>query len=261
MKILKKTVIWIITLLYLVLVVGFVGNRYENQLCNTIDVSIEDSLSTGFLIRNDIIELLERNHVGYLGVPLSKIKLEAIEDIILRNQIVRECKAYTGVNGTLHIDISQRTPYVRIIEQNGKGYYLDPEGNVLNLSPRCSPLVLVVNGYIHSSIKVGQPINVHNLSESKNNGKIREIFELTSYIHNNKLWNAQFLQVYVNKSGEFELVPRIGPHIIVLGPIDDYREKLDKLEIFYKEGLNNIGWNQYLKINLKYKDQVVCTKI
>ena len=261
MKILKKTVIWIITLLYLVLVVGFVGNRYENQLCNTIDVSIEDSLSTGFLIRNDIIELLERNHVGYLGVPLSKIKLEAIEDIILRNQIVRECKAYTGVNGTLHIDISQRTPYVRIIEQNGKGYYLDPEGNVLNLSPRCSPLVLVVNGYIQSSIKVGQPINVHNLPESKNNVKIREIFELTSYIHGNKLWNAQFLQVYVNKSGEFELIPRVGPHIIVLGPIDDYREKLDKLEIFYKEGLNNIGWNQYLKINLKYKDQVVCTKI
>ncbi len=261
MKKLKKAVIWIVTLLYLILAVGFVANRYENQLCNSIVVSIEDSLKTGFLIRDDIINLLETEHITYLGVPLYLLDLDAIEFVIQSNQIVSSCKAYTGVNGTLHVDISQRTPFVRVIEQNGKGYYLDKEGNVLNLSSRYSPHVLVVNGNIRSSVKVGQPVNVKSLPDSRNNNKLREIYELTSYINSNKLWNSQFLQIYVNKSGEFEMVPRVGPHIIILGPIDDYREKFDKLEIFYKEGLNNIGWNQYLNINLKYKDQVVCTKI
>ncbi len=261
MKKLKKTVIWIITVLYLLLAVGFVGNRYENQLCNNIIVSIEDSLKTGFLIRDDIKKLLETKGISYLGVPLYQLNLEAIEKAIASNQIVNCCKAYTATNGSLHIEISQRTPYVRVIEKSGKGYYFDPQGNVLNLSPRYSPHVLVVNGYIRSSVKVGEPVNVLDLSDSKQDNRLKEIYELTSYIKNNKLWNSQFLQIYVNESGEYELIPRIGPHIIILGSIQDYREKLEKLEIFYKEGLNNIGWNQYLKINLKYKDQVVCTKI
>ena len=261
MKKLKRMAIWIVTLLYLVLAAGFVAARYENQLCNRVDIAIEDSLKTGFLVRDDIVNLLEKEGISYLGIPLFRIDLDVIEGTIEMNQIVKSCKAYTGVNGTLHVDISQRTPYVRIIEKNGKGYYLDREGNILNLSSRYSPLVLVVNGNIRSSVKVGQPVNVNALPDSKNNKKLKEIFELTSYLRDNELWNSQFVQIYVNQSGEFEMVPRVGPHIIVLGPIDDYREKLDKLEIFYKEGLNNIGWNQYLKINLKYKDQVVCTKI
>jgi len=261
MKILKKTAIWIIIVIYLLLAVAFISNRYEDQFCNSIVVSIEDSQKTGFLIRDDILKLLETNEIKYLGKPLYKIDLDSIEKTVKTNQIIHSCKAYTGVNGILHIDISQRTPFVRIIEQNGKGYYLDKEGNVLNLSTRYSPLVVVVNGFIQSSIRVGQPVNVLNLPDSNRNIKLKEIYKLTSYIHNNQLWNSQFLQIYVNKSGEYELVPRVGPHIIILGSIDDYREKFDKLEMFYKEGLNHIGWNQYVKINLKYKDQVVCTKI
>ena len=57
------------------------------------------------------------------------------------------------------------------------------------------------------------------------------------------------------------MVPRIGPHIIILGSIDNYEAKFEKLWLFYTEGLKNVGWNQYLKINLKYKDQIVCSKI
>jgi cell division protein FtsQ len=261
MKIFRKTAIWIILVIYLVLVAAFAGNHYENQLCNGIDISIEDSLETRFLSRNDILHQLELNNMKYLGITLNKIDLDTIEKIICENQIVSNCNAYTSINGILHVDIRQRTPFVRIIEKNGKGYYLDEEGNVLNLSRYYSPHVLVVNGYINTSVKVGQPVNVLELPVNGQNSKLKEIYELTSYIHSSQLWDAQILQVYVNKSGEYELVPRIGAHIIILGSLQDYHEKFEKLEIFYKEGLNKLGWNQYITINLKYKDQVVCTKI
>jgi cell division protein FtsQ len=59
---------------------------------------------------------------------------------------------------------------------------------------------------------------------------------------------------------EIELVPRVGQHIIYLGQIDGYEEKLERLLIFYEKGLSQTGWNQYTGISLKYKDQVVCTK-
>jgi cell division protein FtsQ len=52
----------------------------------------------------------------------------------------------------------------------------------------------------------------------------------------------------------------VGNHRILLGQIEYYRENLEKLKLFYEKGLNQMGWNQYSIINLKYKNQVVCTK-
>ena len=37
-------------------------------------------------------------------------------------------------------------------------------------------------------------------------------------------------------------------------------EKFNKLEIFYSEGLNYVGWNKYSIIKLDYNGQVVCEK-
>jgi len=55
-------------------------------------------------------------------------------------------------------------------------------------------------------------------------------------------------------------VPRVGAHMIMLGSLENYRGKLHKLMVLYREGFSRVGWNQYEWINLKYKDQVICTK-
>jgi cell division protein FtsQ len=47
----------------------------------------------------------------------------------------------------------------------------------------------------------------------------------------------------------------------VFGDAKDFEEKFEKLKTFYTEGLNKTdGWNKYSTINIKYKNQVVCTK-
>ena len=60
---------------------------------------------------------------------------------------------------------------------------------------------------------------------------------------------------------DFELVPKVGNHKIVFGGIDNLESKFEKLMIFYKKGLSKTGWNEYSEINLKFKNQVVCTKM
>ena len=64
----------------------------------------------------------------------------------------------------------------------------------------------------------------------------------------------------MNANGDMELVPRVGDHTILIGDDQQIHEKFEKLFLFYMEGLNKAGWNKYKVINLKYKDQVVCTK-
>lgn len=261
MKRWKKIVLWSCIILYLGLMVGFFANRYEKLVCKSIKIKIADSSDHCYVKSADILYVLNRNNIKYKGIPLSKINLNKIEQVVKANQIIDECRAYTGINGILHVEITQRQPIVRIIDKSRQGYYIDKEGNVLNLSLRGAPHVMVVNGNIRSPFKIGSPVNINRLNDSLAMKNFKDICTLVNYISEEDFWNAQIVQIYVNRDGEFELIPRVGPHIILFGDIVDYEEKFRKLEIFYKEGLNYIGWNHYLTINLKFKDQVVCTKI
>jgi cell division protein FtsQ len=52
----------------------------------------------------------------------------------------------------------------------------------------------------------------------------------------------------------------IGPSTVVVGSIDNLDEKFRKLWIMYKKALPYGGWDKYSKIDLQYKNQVVCTR-
>ncbi|MBN1953242.1 MAG: hypothetical protein JW801_18700 [Bacteroidales bacterium] len=261
MKVLKKSAIWIVLVIYLVLAFGFIRNKYKLQKCTAVNVVIADSLMTAFIVPEDIEAVLRAKGINCKGTPLKDIQLSKIEETITRNQIIDQCRAFTEINGTLTIEISQRSPLVRVIEENGKGYYLDREGNVLNLSNRYSPHILIANGHLSTSVKVGTPVNVRKDKKNEELSVLRDIYRIAEFIYTHPLWKAQFVQLYVNEQHEFELVPRIGPHLIVLGSAEDYEEKFENLELLYREGLSHTGWNQYREINLKYKGQIVCTKI
>ncbi|MBP6934890.1 MAG: cell division protein FtsQ, partial [Paludibacteraceae bacterium] len=87
-----------------------------------------------------------------------------------------------------------------------------------------------------------------------------KLFDFIVFLQNDKFLRSQIEQIHVCPNMEIELVPRVGQHIIYLGQINGYEEKLERLLIFYEKGLSQTGWNQYTGISLKYKDQVVCTK-
>ena len=56
------------------------------------------------------------------------------------------------------------------------------------------------------------------------------------------------------------LIPRVGEQKIHIGNLDNTKEKLDNLYQFYNVALPIKGWQTYSDINLKYKNQIVCTK-
>ena len=71
---------------------------------------------------------------------------------------------------------------------------------------------------------------------------------------------AQITAIVFDESNEIVLYPRVGGHKIILGEPEDFINKFRKLKIFYRQGLEKVGWDRYSMINLKYHDQVVCTK-
>ena len=119
---------------------------------------------------------------------------------------------------------------------------------------------MIANGYFTEGSELA---NVRNLEEIADNSRYKEWFgvlDLANYIQDDELWDSQVVQIYYNRNGDFELIPRVGAHQIIFGEAVDIAGKFQKLRILYEEGLKYEGWNNYEKINLKYNHQVICTK-
>ena len=89
---------------------------------------------------------------------------------------------------------------------------------------------------------------------------MRDLYKFGVFLQNNKFWDAQIEQINVLPNHGIELVPRVGDHLIYLGKIENFENKLHRLKIFYEKGLNQVGWNKYSRINLEFGNQIICTK-
>jgi cell division protein FtsQ len=254
---------WLLVLTYLVVTLSFISNRAQQVVCSKIAVNISDSLQNAFVTKNDVMKTIVKYHKNLIGIPLWMINTYELEQSIRKIQMVKRADVYTKVDGSLTVDIKQRNPMVRIIFQNGHGYYIDYDGHILPLSSKFTPHVLIVNGNIPepSNIKPGD--NISDWVEASGSEKIPlicQLYDFANFITEDDFWKAQISQVYVVNSSQIELIPRVGAHTILLGSLDDYENKLKKLMIFYETALPHEGWNKYKLINLKFRNQIVCTK-
>ena len=85
-----------------------------------------------------------------------------------------------------------------------------------------------------------------------------KVFDLLRYIEQDDFWRAQIAHVLVREDGEVELYPQVTKQKIEFGEPKDFEEKFSKLMTFYKEILPRKGWNHYDRVNVKFKDQIIC---
>ena len=255
---LKNLILWLMIAGYMILALGFVRRENDALKCTGISIHIHDSIRQQFIIKEDILEMITEAGDSIAGGLIGRLELSHMEDLMRAHPAVKKAEIYTTVDGELRAEIWQRKPLVRIIDRSNRNYYIDEEGWFMPVSLRHSERVLVINGNISPALfKAG---GMHHLDDEPDKELLEGLFDIARYMYEDEFWRSQIVQVYINEQKELELVPRLGAHIIHFGTTDDYMEKLFKLETVYREGFNFLGWNQYETINLKYKNQVVCTK-
>jgi cell division protein FtsQ len=248
---------------YLAVSMSFVAKKRQSVVCNAIHVTIVDSSINQFVTQSDIIEYLRQPDMHVVGNPITAINTKILEQDLLDNHSVKNAEVFVNVNGEINVEVTQRKPIVRVINHKGESYYIDQEGAIMPLSSKYASHVLIANGNIMEPFEVNRThrINCDEKGEAfEKNKMICDLFKLCKFIDEHEFWKAQIEQVYVNDEMEFELIPRVGAHQIFFGDIRNYREKFRNLEAFYHQGLNHVGWNKYDKINLKFENQVICTK-
>lgn len=251
---------WIVLLVYFLLMTSFVSKRHDERICSAVEVIITDSSSHKFVSSDDVKVLLDKAGIVTLGNPVESINTQLVEQVLLKDDLIEACNAYTTIDGSLFLEIYQKTPVLKILAKNGGTYFLDSSGDIFATSSKYNPHIIIASGNIDIPEKLRTNKNIFDRENYQGCSELRGLYNLITYINQSDFWEAQIEQIYRTKKGEYELVPRVGPHLIQFGSLDDYEEKLWKLDMLYREGFSRVGWNGYLYINLKYKDQIVCTK-
>lgn len=251
---------WVLVVLAVVITLGFTNNAQDQARCWNLEIKVDRSNNMFFVSEPDVMKRIIAKGQPIIGQPLEDLDLGHIESQLISVPAIENAEVFKTIDGQLKVRVWQRRPIVRIMNRFGKDVYIDEHGKFMPLSDKYSARVVVVNGYIDEPFT---SLSVADLREQETEVKkflADDIYELAKKLDQDKFWKAQIQQIYVNKDKELELIPRVGNHTILLGDASDLDKKFNKLKVFYLKGLANTDWNRYAVVNLKYENQIVCTK-
>ncbi len=244
------------------LLLGFSMESNSRIPVNNLEVSVDHRDGNQFIDEQQIRALVEQFMKAKKDTLPGRIQLRELEQLIAGLPHVQRAHAYRTIDGSIHIKTSQKQPVLRVITSNNDSYYIDSDGGMIPLSGRYTARVIVATGHIYNPYSgvvnlKAEPSSKKNQEDEK---RLRELFQLVEYIHQDAFWNAIIDHIYVTPKGEFELIPKNGNHIVAFGRIDRMEQKFTKLYSFYQHGLSRVGWHHYSRVNLKFNNQIICSK-
>jgi cell division protein FtsQ len=251
----KKVVNITIKILFLLAVAAGYGFSYyqmNNRLIS--DYTIEINGPDGLKLVNEkaIRSKLEQTDVQLVKTrPLKQYNLHLAEKLIEQMPHVANAEVWANFNGEICIEVDQRVPVLRIINQNQQSYYVDSNGLKMPLSSIGAYRVPVATGNIREK---------SGIRDSLSTPIGHQLWQMALFLRENKSANALTAQIHVNEQEQLEIIPMLGNHTVVLGDTSSLNDKYFKLEALYRDGFRDEDWNKYSLINLQYKELIVCRK-
>jgi cell division protein FtsQ len=242
--------VWVISLGGLVVLMSFIELKKSGVVCKDVKIYIPGNQY--FIDKAEIDNILQMSSHTLVGRKMDNINMHNIENRLKANPFIEMAKVYADMDGIIWIEISQRQPVLRIMNQFDQDFYIDQHGLKMPLSENFTANVLAANGFIDEPF--GGKV------DTLRSALVKEIFKTSEFIRKDSLWSAQIAQIYINQNHEIELIPRVGNQRILLGDADSLEAKFHNLKVFYKQALPQVGWDAYKMINIKYANQVIGIK-
>jgi cell division protein FtsQ len=197
------------------------------------------------------------------STTIGEADIEGIKAFVRKNPYLENADVKLTLEGDIMIKADQCIPVIRYISTNGLHHYIDRNGRIMPVSQNYPYKILIATGQIESPLRDGKSIFGIPDSNQVLRNQLRSLYDLhllAGIINADTTLRALIEQINVDPYGKIQMVTKAGSHIIYLGDTTDASEKLENLKCFYKYGLVKTGWNKYGKLNLEYKNQIVCTK-
>ena len=235
----RKT-LYLISFLVLVALFVVLGNEQADQICERIEISIDAPIEKQLISQSIVQDKLDKWYSeGLSGVAKKDISLLDIEQRLEELPAVKNAEVSFDLRGELKIYIDQRIPLVRIVSEGGVAYYLAKDFYKIPVLGTEAARVPIANGRLSATM-------------------IKKVYTLSTYVQENDFMEALTEQIFVNKNSDLVIVPKLKKQKIIIGDTTDLHDKFHRLLVFYRDGLNHVGWEKYRTINLIYKYQIVC---
>lgn len=234
------------------LIVLFVVSWKAKSQKKLTDIQVElvgESAQALFMDEISIRAILNEQGV-HVGIPLEQLNLTELERFIEKKEWVKNAEFFVDNKLVLEAKIEQRIPIARVFTMNGASFYIDNEGWRLPLKQLTALNLPVFTGFPTDQPKLSKPDST----------LLKDVLTFAKTIQKDSFFMAQVAQVNIEPNGNFQMVPTLGDHLVLLGSIDKLEDKLNRLFTFYKKVWVGSGINAYQVIDCRFDHQVVALK-
>ncbi len=221
-------------------VYSFSNTRSEARKIKDIEVRFMGD-GNHFMTSQNVNNLLIQSFPKTSNINKTNIDLNSLELILLSHDLIRKADIYTTVDGKLKADVWQKRAIGRVV-YNENSYYIDSEGGQMPLSSNFSARVPMIEGDVNE----------------KNKSKLAGILK---HIDEDNFLKKNITGIVIQKDQTLIMRSRDQDFKILFGGFEDASLKFENLKAFLNFISNDEElMNSYKTINLKFTQQVVCTK-
>ncbi|HBS53336.1 MAG TPA: cell division protein FtsQ [Flavobacterium sp.] len=218
---------------------SFTSNRNEKRkLTKTKVVFVGENAS--FLKQETVNKLLIENNADASAIRKDKLDLNKLEKAVSSNQMVEESEVFVTIDGVLKAVVKQKTPIVRVFDGK-RSFYIDYKGNTMPLSANFTARVPLVLGVIRK----------------QNSEALAELFRK---IYDDEFLKKNIIAIQIMPNGSLKMLNRNFDYQIDFGGAKNVDAKFQNYKAFFQKAVVDSSLYKYKKIDLRFTQQVICTK-
>lgn len=252
-----KIALWVITGAALIVLFVFARKWYMETPLKGISFQLERSHWDGFVQKDSVIAYAKAICDMEHNASISTVDMMKIQKMLDANPWIERASAYIGLNNTLMIQAKEFEPVLRVYNHNKRSVYVTRNGVIFPSSPHYSPRVIIANG--NYDFPTPSKNSVVTDSTYAKTG-IGEALNIAIAIEKDTFLTCCVGQIYRDENNEYELAVNNLPAKVILGNIEELNDKLTRLAILLEKYNGTEELKPYKILNLKYKNQIVCTK-
>jgi cell division protein FtsQ len=196
----------------------------------------EDNL---FVTEETVSKLLIQNQQTVANKPKEIIDLNGLEKALTSNPMIKEAQVFVDVEGNLTAEIAQKKPIARV--STNASYYIDDLGSFMPLSTNYTARVPIITGTVFKN-------------------DLANVFIIANAVRQDDFLKKHVIEIRQNENGSIDLKLRLQDFTVQLGSLKSLNKKINNLKAFYQKALRDETLDNYSIVNLKFDNQVVCTK-
>lgn len=240
----KRNNIWINTRLILIIITviflfSFSAKRNLDRKIKKTEVIFvgNDQL---FITHETVNKLLIEKNQSVQKPQKVKVDLNKLENSLDDYNMIEKSEVFITIDGVLKAIVKQKSPIARVFDKNGS-FYFDYQGNKMPLSDNFTARVPLILGEINDENR-------------------KDLFKLFKFIFDDDFLQKNIIGIEILPTGAIIMSNRNYNYKIDFGRTINVESKFQNYKAFFQKAEADSSLVKYKTINLRFTQQVVCTK-